>query len=211
IADEAGYLLALAYEGAGDWKQSYSAYQELRRAAPLSSWDAPARKAVAALRDKYPELFPLTTVDAQLAEADLLAREQAYAEAEKAYKKVLDGAGGNLRARVLVLLGNLYRTQRKRDEAIPVLTEVVQNFPDHPDAPAALNQLAQIYWNRDEDSKALEYFKLMRQRYPKSQHADFAWNASARIYESSGKIDEALAAYRSLAKQGSDPQMREEG
>ena len=211
IAEEAAYLLALAYEGAGDWKQSFTAYQELRRTAPLSAWDAPARKAVATLREKFPELFPMTTADAQLAEADLLTREQAYAEAEKVYRKVLEGATGNLRARVLVALGSLYRAQRKRDEAIPVLTDVVQNFPEYGETPGALNQLAQIYWNRDEDSKALEYFKLLRQRYPKSQHADFAWNASARIYESSGKVDEALTAYHSLAKQGTDPQMREEG
>lgn len=211
VADEANYLLALAQEGAGDWKQSYSAYQELRRSAPLSSWDAPARQAVAALRDKYPDLFPMATPEAQLSEADLLTREQAYSEAEKAYRKLLDTAGGNFRPRVLAALGNLYRAQRKREEAIPVLTEVVENFPDYAETPAALNQLAQIYWNRDEDAKALEYFNLMRQRYPKSQYADFAWNATARIYESEGKPDAALAAYQSLAKQGADPQMREEG
>jgi peptidoglycan lytic transglycosylase len=210
VADEAAYLLALAQEGAGDWKQSYAAYQEVRRSAPLSSWDAPARKAVAALREKYPELSPMSTPDAQLAEGELLTREQAYADAEKLYRKLLE-SGGNLRPRTLAALGNLYRVQRKREEAIPVLTEVVENFPDNSEAPAALNQLAQIYWNRDEDAKALEYFKLMRQRYSKSQYADFAWNATARIYESEGKTDDALAAYQSLAKQGADPQMREEG
>jgi peptidoglycan lytic transglycosylase len=211
IADEATYLLALAQEGAGDWKQSYIAYQELRRSAPLSSWDAPSRKAVAALREKYPELFPMSAPEAQLAEGDLLTREQAYADTEKLYRKLLETAGGNFRPRVLAALGNLYRVQRKRDEAIPVLTEMVEKFPDSSEAPAALNQLAQIYWNRDEDAKALEYFKLMRQRYPKSQYADFAWNATARIYESEGRHDDALAAYQSLAKEGGDPQMREEG
>jgi len=211
IADEAVYLLALSYEGVGDWKQSYTAYQELRRAAPLSSWDTPARKAVAGLRDKFPELFPLTAAEAQLAEGELLTREQAYAEAEKIYRKLLESAGSNFRPRVLAALGNSYRVQRKRDEAVPVLSEIVQNFPEHSEAPAALNQLAQIYWNRDEDTKALEYFKLMRQRYPKSQYADFAWNATARIYESAGKTDDALAAYQSLAKHGADAQMREEG
>src|SRR5689334_4419729 len=101
IADEATYLLALAQEGAGDWKQSYAAYQELRRSAPLSSWDAPARKAVAALREKNPDLFPMSAPDAQLAEGDLLTREQAYAEAEKLYRKMLETAGGALRPRIL--------------------------------------------------------------------------------------------------------------
>ena len=212
VAEEAAYLLAQAYEGNGDGKQAYGSYQELRRSAPLSAWDAPARKAVTALRDKFPELFQPATPDAQLAEADLLTREQAYGDAEKVYRNLLDQTpSGGFRARILAGLGNLYRVQRKRDEAIPVFTEIVQSFSESGEAPPALNQLAQIYWNRDEDAKALEYFKLMRDRYPKSPHADFAANASARIYESSGKTEEALNAYQNLAKQGGEAQWREEG
>ncbi len=212
IADEAAYLLAQAYEGNGDWRQAYGAYQELRRSAPLSAWDGPARKAVGMLRDQFPELFQPAGVDAQLAEADLLTKEQAYSDAEKAYRKLLDQTlGGNFRPRVLAGLGNLYRVQRKRDEAILVLTEIVQSFSENAEAPPALHQLAQIYWNRDEDAKALEYFKLMRERYPKSPYADFAANATARIYESGGKTEDALAAYQALAKQGTEAQWREEG
>jgi soluble lytic murein transglycosylase len=212
IAEEAAYLLAQAYEGNGDWKQAYGGYQELRRSAPLSAWDAPARKSVGALRDKFPELFQPATAEAQLAEADLLTREQAYGDAEKIYRKLLDQTPtGSFRVRILAGLGNLYRVQRKRDEAIPVYAEIIQSFPESAEAPSALNQLAQIYWNRDEDAKALEYFKLMRDRYPRSPFSDFAGNASARIYESSGKTDDALAAYQALAKQGADAQWREEG
>src|SRR5581483_5073872 len=212
IAEEAAYLVAQAYEGNGDGKQAYAGYQELRRTAPLSAWDAPARKAVAALRDKFPEQFQPTSQEAQLAEADLLTREQAYGDGEKIYRKLLDQTStGSFRARTLSGLGNLYRVQRKRDEAIPVYAEIVQSFPESAEAPAALNQLAQIYWNRDDDAKALEYFKLMRDRYAKSPYADFAANATARIYESGGKTDDALAAYQALAKQGADAQWREEG
>src|ERR1051326_8831659 len=162
---------AQAYEGNGDGKQAYGSYQELRRSAPLSAWDAPARKAVTALRDKFPELFQPATPDAQLAEADLLTREQAYGDAEKVYRNLLDQTpSGGFRARILAGLGNLYRVQRKRDEAIPVFTEIVQSFSESGEAPPALNQLAQIYWNRDEDAKALEYFKLMRDRYRSEEH-----------------------------------------
>ncbi|HEY1266703.1 MAG TPA: transglycosylase SLT domain-containing protein [Candidatus Binatia bacterium] len=212
IADEAAYLIAQAYEGNGDWKQAYAGYQELRRSSPLSAWDAPARKAVAALRDKFPDQFQPATQEAQLAEADLLTKEQAYGDGEKIYRKLLDQTPtGNFRARALSGLGNLYRLQRKRDEAIPVYTEIVQSFPESAEAPPALHQLAQIYWNRDDDAKALEYFKLMRDRYSKSPYADFAANASARIYESAGKTDDALAAYQALAKHGTEAQWREEG
>lgn len=212
LADEAGYLLGQALEGSGDTKQAYAAYQDLRRSAPLSTWDVSARNAVAALREKSPEIFGLAAPETALAEADLLTREQAYADAEKLYRKLLEQTPqGGFRPRVLAALANHYRVQRKRDEAAPVLAELVQSFPDNPEAPAALNQLAQIYWNRDEDAKALEYFKQLRDRYPKSPFVDFAENASARIYEALGRPDDALAAYQSLAKRTTaDGQMREE-
>ena len=211
ISDEAGYLLGQAQEALQDWKQSYSTYQELRRASALSPWAAAARKSVAALREKFPDLFALTTPEALLSEGELLTREQAYPEAEKLYRNLLEQTPqGNLRPRVLMALGSLYQAQRKRDEAAPILTEVVQGFRESPEAPTALHQLALNYWNRDDDLKALEYFRLLRERYPKSAFVDFAEFASARIYESLGRIDEALAAYQNILKKSLDKQLREE-
>ncbi|HEY2987314.1 MAG TPA: tetratricopeptide repeat protein [Candidatus Binatia bacterium] len=212
ISDEATYLLGQAREAAGDWKQSYDAYQELRHASPLSPFDAAARKAVAGLREKFPELFGLTTPEAMLTEADLLTREQVYADAEKFYRKALEQTPkGISRPRVLSALANVYRAQRKREDAGPILVEIVERYPDSPEAPGALNQLAMNHWNRDEDLKALEYFKRLRERYPKSSFVDFAELAAARIYEALGKPDDALAAYGSLAKRSSaESQMRED-
>ncbi len=211
VSDEATYLLGQAQEASGDAKQAYSTYQELRRASPLSSPAASARKAVAALREKFSDLFGVTTPEAMLSESDLLAREQVYPEAERLYRKLLEQTPkGIFRARVLSALANLYRLQRKREEAIPILSDIVQRFPESAEAPAALNQLAMIYWNRDDDLKALEHFKLLKDKYPKSSFVDFAELASARIYESLGKSDDALAAYQTLAKKTSDSQLRED-
>jgi soluble lytic murein transglycosylase len=212
IADEATYILGQAQEASDDAKQAYSAYQELRRASPLSSPAASARKAVAALREKFPDLFGVTTPEAMLGEGDLLTREQVYSDAEKLYRKLLEQAPkGNFRPRALSALANLFRVQRKREEAIPILTEIVQRFPESAEAPAALNQLAMIYWNRDDDLKALEHFKLLKDKYPKSSLVDFGELASARIYESLGKPDDALVAYGNLAKKTSaESQLRED-
>jgi soluble lytic murein transglycosylase len=211
IADEAAYLLGQALEAAGDSKPAYAAYQDLRRASPLSAWDAPARKAVAALREKFPDLFGRATTEATLAEAELLGREQAYGDAVKLYRKLLEQTPqGNGRPRILAALGNLFRAERKREEAIPVLGEIVESFADSPEAPAALQQLAQIYWNRDDDAKALEYFNRLKERYPISSGADYAELASAKIYESAGKTDDALAAYQNLSKRAADAATREE-
>jgi soluble lytic murein transglycosylase len=211
ISDEAAYFLGQAHEALGDLKSAYAAYQELRRASPLSSPAAAARKAVAALREKSPDQFGLTTPEAMLAEGELLAREQVYSEAERLYRKVLAQTPKHIsRPRVLAALANVYRAQRKREEANPLLSEIAQRFPDSAEAPAALNQLAMNHWNRDDDAKALEYFKRLRERYPKSSFVDFAEFATARIYESMGKQEEALAAYQDLAKKPGDGQPRED-
>jgi soluble lytic murein transglycosylase len=211
ISDDAAYLLGQAHEALGDHKSAYATYQELRSASPLSAPAAAARKAVAALRDKSPDLFGLTTPEAMVAEGELLAREQVYSEAEKLYRKVLERTPKTIsRPRVLAALANVYRSQRKRDEANPLLVEIVQRYPDSAEAPAALNQLAMNHWNRNDDAKALEYFKRLRERYPKSSFVDYAEYASARIYESEGRQDEALAAYQSLAKKPGTSQARED-
>jgi soluble lytic murein transglycosylase-like protein/TolA-binding protein len=209
--DEAAYLLGQAYNLAGDLKQTYSTYQELRRSSPLSRWGAAVRKEVNALREKYPDLFGPATLEAQLSEAELLTKEQAYAEAEKLYRVLLvQTPRGDLRPRLLTALASVQRAQRKRDEAVPLLTEIVREFPDSPEAPTALHHLATIYWNRDDNLKALEHFGRLRERYPASAHVDHAQFASARIYESLGNIDQALAQYQALAERSRDGELREE-
>ena len=55
ISDDAAYILGQALEALGDLKQAHATYQELRRASPLSSPAAAARKAAAALREKSSE------------------------------------------------------------------------------------------------------------------------------------------------------------
>jgi soluble lytic murein transglycosylase len=211
ILDEASYLLGQAYSLTGDFKQTYSTYQELRQSSPLSRRGAPARKEVNVLREKYPDLFGLATLEAQLSEAELLTKEQAYGEAEKLYRALLGQTPqGNLRPRLLTALASVYRAQRRRDEAVPLLTEIVQQFPDSPEAPTALHHLATIYWNRDENLKALEHFGRLRERYPSSVHVDHARFASARIYESLGNIDQALVQYQALSERSRDNELREE-
>ena len=211
ILDEASYLLGQAYSITGEFKQSYSTYQELRGSSPLSRWGAAVRKEVAALREKYPDLFGLATPEAQLSEAETLTREQAYPEAEKLYRALLaQTPRSDLRPRLLTSLASVYGAQRRRDEAVPLLTEIVQQFPDSPEAPTALHHLAMIYWNRDENLKALEHFGRLRERYPSSAHVDHAQFASARIYEFLGNIDQALAQYQALSERSRDRELREE-
>ncbi len=202
IAGETLYLLGRSYELQGHVSQAHSLYQELRRFAPLSRWTAKAKREMRKLRELYPRLFDLTTVDALAHEAEFLVRERDYDEAEKVYLKILDLTPQlNQRPGFLMGLADVYRRLRKRGKAIPILTEIVKTYSDEPEAPRALYHLARIYWNRDDNLKALEHFTQLKERYAASRFADFAHYATARIHESLDKWDDALRLYESFFRQ----------
>lgn len=211
IAGEALYRLGQCFELQGHVSQAHSLYQELRRFAPLSPWTAQAKREIRKLRGLYPRLFDLTTVEALAGEAEALLRERDYDEAENVYLKILDLVPQlNHRPGFLMGLADVYRHLRKRGNAVPILTEIVKNYSDDPEAPRALYHLARIYWNRDDNLKALNYFTQLKERYAKSPFADFAHYASARIHESLSKWDAALSLYESFIRQFPRSRLREE-
>ncbi len=211
ISAEALYLLGQIREVRGELTQAHSLYQELRHTSPHSPWAAEARKEVKRLREQHQDLFGLTTPNALSDEGELLLREREHQEAEAVYRKILDLVSyGSLRPRFLMALANVYRGARKREAAIPVLAEIIQEYPDSPEASAALYRLAEIYWNRDDNLKALGHFTQLKERYPKSPFIDLADFASARIYESRGEVEEALRIYQSFSKRFPNSQHREE-
>lgn len=211
ISDETLYLLGHLHELLGEPEQAYSVYQELRRVSPLSSWAAKARKEVSKLRTQQPEQFALIRVEPLLQEGELLARERDYSEAERIYRQLLALVSeGPLRPRFLLGLANIFRAARKREEAVSPLTEIAEKYPLSPEAPAAHYRLAEIYWNRDENIKALDYFKQLRERYPKGPFNDLAHVASARIYESLGKPADALRLYREFSRRFPESPLRDE-
>ena len=211
IAEEALYLEAQSHESNGDISQAYSLFQELRTSAPRSRWSAAARREVGRLREKYPELFGLNTITALSDEADQLVREREHGAAEALYKKLLNqDLGPLLRLQNLSKLADLYLSIRKRNEAMPLLEEIVRNFPDSPKAPVALYRIGNILWNRNDNSQALGYFTRLIKAYPEGAEADRAQFAAADILEAQGKSNEAIPLYRSLPKKFPNSQVRDD-
>jgi soluble lytic murein transglycosylase len=211
IAEEALYLQAASQENQGDVSQAYSLFQELRTIAPHSRWSASARKEIARLREKYPDVFGLTTVTEISDEADRLTREREHGAAEALYKKLLNqDLGPILRLQNLSKLADLYLSIRKRNEAIPVLEEIVHDFPASSETPLALYRIGNIFWNRNDNSQALGYFRRLTKDYPNGPEADRAQFATADILESQGKSNEAIALYRSLPKKFPNSRVRDD-
>lgn len=201
ISEEALYLQAQAQEAQGDVYAAYSLYQQLRRFAPTSRWTPLARKQVIRLREQSPEIFGILTVTAIADEADQLVGERDLGGAESLYKKLLErDLGPMLRLRFLTKLSKLYLAMRHRNDAIPVLEKIVAEFPDSLEAPNALYRIGQIFWNRNDNDRALEYFVRLMERYPKAPQAGRAQFAAADIYDSQNKTNEAAALYSLLPK-----------
>jgi tetratricopeptide (TPR) repeat protein len=209
VVQEATYLLAQTYEAQENYALAYSLYRDLRDQFPNSRWTPAARKDQARLRNKFPDLFGLTTVQGISDEADRLTRERGFGDAEILYKKLINTVTEpDSRLGYLAKLGALYLASGKRDEAIPLLNLIAREFPDSSEAPKALYQIGQTLWNRHENAKAIEYLKIVLDKYPASAYSDRAQYASADIYDYFGQRDEAIHAYNRVVTQFPDSRLR---
>ena len=211
IADEALYLQAQNREAQGDPIRAHALYNTVRDSAPNSRWAAAARKAQVILRQTFPDLFTFQTIDELAAEADRLARERQTIEAETLYNKLLNNASdAATRLTYLTKLANLFLSTRSRNDAIPTLELIAQDFPESAEAAKALYQIGQIYWNRHENAQALEYFQLILEKYPTSEYVDRARFAAADIHEYFGRRPEAIQLYSDIIKLSPVGQIRDD-
>jgi soluble lytic murein transglycosylase len=211
IIDEAIFLQAQGREAVADQTEAYGLYSELRARSPRSRWTAPARAALRRLREKYPDQFGLNTTQAVADEADRLAREGEAGEAEVLYKKLLsNNPEPTFRRRILTKLTDLYLSVRKRNEALPLLEQIARDYPKSPEAPKALYQIGQVFWNRHDNAQALNYFRHVMERYPTSPYIERSRYAVADIYESFGRKQEAIALYTSIIKNFPNSQVHDD-
>ena len=211
ISNEALFLLGQTYAGQGEFIRAASFYRGVRYRSPLSPWARRARKEVQSLREQHPQLLGLKGPRALLEEGKLLLLERDYNEAERVFQRLSGVASGEgLRLRSLTGLAKVYRKARKREKEIAVLAKIVQRYPGRTEAPDALYRFAEIFWNRNEDLKALAGFNQLKEHYPKSPLIDLADYASARIYESLQRPDEAMRLYRAFPKKHPYSSLREQ-
>jgi soluble lytic murein transglycosylase len=201
IACEARYLFGQIQELQGQGPQAHETYQQLRRTFPRCTWADAARKALQQLRQQHPQLSPDLSYQTLSEEGELLLAQRQQREAEAAFQKLLRlFPDEGLRPRSLMGLVRVYDAARRREEQIPLLAVIANKYPRSPEAPAALARLAMIYWNRNENLKALANFKRLVDGYPTSPHADTATIALARIYQSLGQTQQAISVLRAFPR-----------
>ena len=195
-------LIAQADERQGKRSLAYQRYQTLRASLPRTTLGKTAKARVAALREQYPQDFPLRTAQAYYDEAQLLLKEEDVEAARNLAEQFQARfSTSNLRPAGLFLLAGIYTSQGQRAAAIARWQEIVERYPNTAFAPKALYHWARFFWNQDEDDAALRLFKRLTKAYPRHDLAAEAWYAMGRIFQSRQDPAKAASAYQHLRRQ----------
>ncbi len=189
----------------GNPKSAYAQLMELRDKYPRSDPDGEARAIVHSLLASNPEIADTASLAYHRDESELLLREGDLSAAEEQAR-----AGLAMASEDSVLAELVWVTARalkpEPDHARRAILDYLRIAPRGPDAPAALEALALIYWHDDQDDLARATLNRLVANFPASALAPGAMLRVGRIFEEQHRLDSARAQYRRLAARypGSD-------
>ena len=115
VRQQCTLLIAQAYEKQGKRSLAYQRYQSLRASGPRTTVGRTAKARVAALREQYPEDFPLQTARAHYDEVKLLVKEEDVETArDLAEQFQMRFSTSSLRPAGWLLLAGLYKNLGQR-------------------------------------------------------------------------------------------------
>src|SRR6267142_2056660 len=232
LIDYSLYYLAAIHFNGSNWDQARQLLSQLRQKYPQSIWLQPATLLQAKIdiaEKKYAQAGEtLRQIRAEKTAPRDITDEALYLQAQ-----IQENRGDPSRAHALYdelrdkspnsrWTAPARKAQARLREAFPELfafhtIESLANDADRltrerqsGDAPKALYQIGQIYWNRHENSEALGYFKQVLEKYPSSDYADRAQFAAADIHEFFGRKEEAIQLYNSVIRQFPKSQVRDD-
>jgi len=189
----------------GNPKSAYAQLMELRDKYPHSYADAEARALIHSIIASSPEVVDTGSLAYHRDESQLLLREGALSEAyEQASAGLAMSPEPAVRAELVWVTARALKPEP--DRAKSAILEYLQIAPRGPDAPAALEALALLYWHDDQDDLARATFNRLVADFPASELAPGAMLRVGRIFEELHQLDAARAQYRRLAARypGSD-------
>src|SRR5260370_34214214 len=182
----------------GNPKAAYTQAMELRDKYPRSDSDAEARVIVHSILASNPEVAETGSLGYHRAESALLLREGQLTDAnEQASAGLTMAPEESIRAELVWVRARALRAEPER--AKRAIFEYLQIAPRWPDAPAALEALALIYWHDEQYDLARAQLTRLVANFPASQLAPGAMLRIGKIFEEEHKLDSARAQYRKLA------------
>jgi soluble lytic murein transglycosylase len=202
---EARALIAL-----GNPKAAYTQLMELRDKYPRSDSDAEARTLVHSILASNPEVADTNSLTYHREEAALLLREGQLADAnEQARAGVAMTTEPSTRAELLWISARALKPSEP-DRARRAILVYLNIAPRGPDAPAALEALALLYWHEDQYDLARGELTRLVANFPASQLAPGAMLRIGKIFEDEHKLDSARAQYQRLAARYPNSEAAEE-
>ena len=190
---EARALIAL-----GNPKSAYADAMELRDKYPRSDSDAEARTIAHSLLASNPELADTRSLAYHRDESELLLREGDLSAAEaQASAGLAMATEQSVRAQLLWVTARALKAEP--DRARRAILDYLRIAPRGPDAPAALEALALIYWHDDQYDLARATLNRLAANFPASALAPGAMLRVGRIFEEQRLLDSARGQYRRLA------------
>ncbi len=197
VRHAATLVAAQARERAGQTHTAYELYQQLRRAAALSSVGHTAKTHAVRLRQAS-EGFRPTAPAGYIEEMQLLALEAdrpALAALSQRFEQHF--SLGQLSAKELRATAKIYQAQDRIEDAAAALQTLAERSPN---SARALYAWARLLWNTDQDERALVLFERLAEQFPRHKLAAEALYAIGRIHQTHKDDARASRIYQGLAE-----------
>jgi peptidoglycan lytic transglycosylase len=202
LEQHARLLEARARLASNDFRGAYGSAQALREKYPGGVTDSDARALAYSVLAAHPEVADTTSLGYHRSEAALLLREGLPAMALAEVRKALAMAPPpEARPEIAWLRAEALRGDPDQQAA---LLEYLSLAPAGTHAPAALNQLAHLFWHVDDTAHARTYFSRLVRDFPERSLAAQAMFEIGRTYEDDGDFSAARAEYLRLVSRYPD-------
>jgi soluble lytic murein transglycosylase len=189
----------------GNPKSAYAEAMEIREKYPRSDADAEARALAYSILASNGAIADTASLAYHRDESELLLREGDLSVAEaQASAGLAMAPEESVRAELVWVTARALKAEPARVKR--AILDYLRIAPRGPDAPAALEALALIYWRDDQDDLARAALSRLVANFPASERAPGAMLRIGRIFEEQHRLDSARAQYRRLAARypGSD-------
>ncbi|MFB6345834.1 MAG: tetratricopeptide repeat protein [bacterium] len=181
----------LAYESLSDYSRALDRYR--------------------GILDDYPDINPWSQ-QARLRTARIYNNR--LSQPEKAisfYKKFLrhHGTVDETKASVLMELAKIYRGQDKKNEAIDIYKQVVEEFDSLSQVQESYYNLGEIYYEKEQYEKAISSFQSLVDQFPQGDLSDGALFKQAQAHKALEEYNQQLQTLLNLLNNHSDSDLYE--
>lgn len=126
-----------------------------------------------------------------------VAKDEQYNKAAEMFKKAYDNRKSPVS---LFYIANCYFELGKYDDALNALKELNQKFPDDERfVPLSYHKMAMISLKKNNSDEALKYLDVLY-KYKTGAYKDLSLLETAKIFEASGRTEDAKIKYQELSR-----------